>query len=416
MELARSGNDLSRQLSLRVPEPANLVGQLPPHSTVIQFAVSRYPLELGEVTRESSGGLRYSAFVLRCDEAALECRVAWVQIGPVQPIDDAIALWRSEIAGKQHGTTPDKPPAQFLREELWAKIEPHLAGSSMVIIVPDGDLPFLPWGALPGREPSTCLLEDYALATVPNVHQLFNALTEPQNTDGGTLLVGDVQFDTEPTAIKPPAAHLAQDRSASDNLPGRGPAMRIRPTWPALIGTARELEEIQKLQKNTVSQPHVLRGSTAGEDALRQKFPGNRYVHLATHGFFANESFRSMFVPDEQGVQLFGGMELVTATNAYVTTRNPLILSGIVLAGANLPPKTDELGLPTGEDGVLTAEEIVNLDLRGTELVVLSACETGLGKVAGGEGLMGLTRAFHLAVRAMLSPAYGKWTTTPPPR
>jgi CHAT domain-containing protein len=74
-----------------------------------------------------------------------------------------------------------------------------------------------------------------------------------------------------------------------------------------------------------------------------------------------------------------------------------LILSGVVLAGANLPPKTDSLGLPTGDDGIMTAEEVVGLNLRGTRLVVLSACETGLGRVSGGEGVMGLVRAFHLA-------------------
>jgi CHAT domain-containing protein len=125
--------------------------------------------------------------------------------------------------------------------------------------------------------------------------------------------------------------------------------------------------------------------------------PKSRFIHLATHGFFADEKFRSMFGHDVQGEQLFGGEDLVTARQAGVTARNPLILSGVVLAGANLPPRTDELGLPTGEDGILTAEEIVNLDLRGTDLVVLSACDTGLGRVAGGEGVMGLTRAFHLA-------------------
>jgi CHAT domain-containing protein len=109
----------------------------------------------------------------------------------------------------------------------------------------------------------------------------------------------------------------------------------------------------------------------------------SRHVHLATHGLFADEKFRSMFGHDVAVERLFGsGLELVSASRAAVTVRKTLILSGVLLAGANLPSRMDELGLPTGEDGILTAEEVVNLDLRNKELVVLSACDTGLGKVA----------------------------------
>ena len=77
--------------------------------------------------------------------------------------------------------------------------------------------------------------------------------------------------------------------------------------------------------------------------------------------------------------------------------RNPLVLSGLVLAGANMPRPLDSLGIPRGDDGILTAEAIAGMNLLGLELAVLSACETALGDVAGGEGVYGLQRAFHTA-------------------
>ena len=77
--------------------------------------------------------------------------------------------------------------------------------------------------------------------------------------------------------------------------------------------------------------------------------------------------------------------------------RNPLVLSGIVLAGANLAREKDAWGIPRGDGGILTAEAIAALPLERLELAVLSACDTGLGDVAGGEGVFGLQRAFHLA-------------------
>ena len=77
--------------------------------------------------------------------------------------------------------------------------------------------------------------------------------------------------------------------------------------------------------------------------------------------------------------------------------RNPLVLSGLVLAGANRPRSKDAYGIPQGDGGILTAEAIAALPLEKLDLAVLSACNTFRGDVAGGEGVMGLTRAFHLA-------------------
>jgi CHAT domain-containing protein len=93
----------------------------------------------------------------------------------------------------------------------------------------------------------------------------------------------------------------------------------------------------------------------------------------------------------EQSSMSFGG------ERRTVAGRKPLVLSGLVLAGANRPQVKDSYGVPRGDGGILTAEAIAGLPLDKLELAVLSACETGLGEVAGGEGVFGLQRAFHTA-------------------
>ena len=424
-ELARVSSQFRATREIAAAKPTELVRLLAKDAAVVEFigvkVWSPPPGGRGKLVAEK----HYDAFVLRPSADHEADNVAWVPLGAATPINGAIAQWRAEITGRPHPNPLPKgegtkklplPPAgegrgegalqpdRFLREKVWDKIEPHLAGCSTVIIIPDGDLCFLPWPALPGRKPGTCLIEDYAIATAPSGHQLYAMLTEPPAADGNLLLAGGVAYDRVPVGTAVPASLTAAKEAAGKAGPTdllvaertRSPAMKTKATWVALPGTEKEIDEIRSLWA-AKSAPLTLRGAAASEKVLREQLPGSRYVHLATHGFFADPAFRSMFGHDIQGEQLFGGPELVTAKRAGVTARNPLILSGIVLAGANLPPKTDSLGLPTGEDGILTAEEIVNLDLRGTELVVLSACDTGLGSVAGGEGVMGLTRAFHLA-------------------
>jgi CHAT domain-containing protein len=117
----------------------------------------------------------------------------------------------------------------------------------------------------------------------------------------------------------------------------------------------------------------VLVGANASESALK-KVSAPSIVHIATHGYFLEQPDQNEDDddPDDQ------------------LTENPLVLSGLALAGANNRGKG-------GDDGILTALEASGLDLWGTKLVVLSACDTGLGKVRNGEGVYGLRRSFALA-------------------
>ena len=134
-----------------------------------------------------------------------------------------------------------------------------------------------------------------------------------------------------------------------------------------------------------------LTGRGAGEQRVREEIRGKRFVHLATHGFFATGEARSALAGDGRGV------EPRCVDGLRTTGFNPMVLSGVVLAGANASARSGSC-----DDGMLTAEEVVGLDLRGTELVTLSACETGLGEVKNGEGVMGLRRAFTMAGAASL--------------
>src|SRR5262249_20192983 len=151
--------------------------------------------------------------------------------------------------------------------------------------------------------------------------------------------------------------------------------------WPDLPGTVRELDQVLDLAGPESQRPRLVRRQAqASTGQLLVDLPKARWAHLATHGFFADARFRSGLQVNEDVVQRGRGGERIGAA-----ARNPLVLSGLVLAGANLPMPRDEHGVPQGDGGILTAEAIAGLPLHNLELAVLSACETGLGEVAGGE-------------------------------
>jgi CHAT domain-containing protein len=138
----------------------------------------------------------------------------------------------------------------------------------------------------------------------------------------------------------------------------------------------------------------LLSGAGAQETRFKQLAPGKRALHLATHGFFLGAGCDADAAHSRGigGMAPAGSLGKPAAASASVTA-SPLRLSGLALAGAN--HRADVA--PGADDGVLTSEEIAALDLSSVREVVLSACDTGEGDVAAGEGVLGLQRAFRLA-------------------
>ncbi|MET0165365.1 MAG: CHAT domain-containing protein, partial [Vicinamibacterales bacterium] len=134
----------------------------------------------------------------------------------------------------------------------------------------------------------------------------------------------------------------------------------------------------------------TLSGDEATEAAVKRALPGHAIVHVATHAYVLGDGCETI----PEGVRSVGGLaRMDSAALASFTQESPLLRSGLALTGAN---QRNAAG-PEADDGILTAEEIAALRLPGTDLVVLSACDTGLGEIRAGEGVFGLRRAFQIA-------------------
>jgi CHAT domain-containing protein/tetratricopeptide (TPR) repeat protein len=324
----------------------------------------------------------YAAFVVTRDA------IRWVELGPADKINTAIRLWREAIT-----TVPYREPAADLpravSEHVWEPIRKVLPTSVKVVYLsPDAALTGIPWCALPGDKPGTVLLEEVAVAVVPHGPALLEALKPPdpsRRRTTGLLAVGGVSYGEEPEPLPDgwDAGAISPTRFQSRGELPTDPKKEL--VWTDLAGTKDEAEQVRKRAAEGGLEVRLVSGRTASSERVLSELARFKYAHLATHGFFADGRFRSAFRLDpELFVFERGGRERVG-----VGATNPMIMSGLVFAGANRPN--------TPGRGVLTGECLLDRDLSGLELVVLSACETGLGDVADGQGVFGLQRAFHLA-------------------
>ncbi|MCE9608566.1 MAG: CHAT domain-containing protein [Planctomycetia bacterium] len=362
----------------------DLLAALPPDTVLVDFLEFTRSTPPREKDKPPTYERQWVAFTVRHAEHP-DGQVTMHALGPAEPIASAIDAWRKAFgmdpAGMQAGNR--------LRTVIWEPLLKSIAGAKTILVSTDGALGRLPLGALPGREPGKYLLEEHRLAMLP-VPQLLPTLVNAagkRKLSQELLLLGDVDYDAASGPGAAPAKKKQPRRPGENRAPADG---RL---FDPLANTAGEIAAIQTLYaglfETKVDDPRTLVRQEAGEGRFRALAPRYRHLHLATHGFFAGAEHASI----AQAADTRTGRDraMLGSRETPLVGNNPGILSGLALAGANREPTSD------GDDGILTAQEIGVLDLSGVDTVVLSACDTGLGETAGGEGLLGVQRAFQIA-------------------
>lgn len=255
--------------------------------------------------------------------------------------------------------------------DFWAKLSPLLAGVNTLYYSPDGIFHKINLGTL--RTPDGhYLIENMTLAPVTTLRHLTERNSGVFPASGTIVLAGNPDYQTPGPKSSPAPSDVPE--TYRELLEDGDPLLHSLPRLP---GSEREVKRIAAKAQQAHWTSTIFTGEQATETAIKQ-VSHPTILHLATHGYFMKDERRSQ--------------EVAQLTN-YVQ-RNPALRSMLFFSGAGLALQ----GQPTeGDDGILTAFEAAVLPLDNSELVVLSACNTGLGKVQNGEGVIGLQRAFRMA-------------------
>jgi CHAT domain-containing protein/Tfp pilus assembly protein PilF len=326
--------------------------QLPKDAVLISY-VTYYRLHFDNPKNDVNPIFSYMAFVMHPDTGQIHI----YDLGDSKSIDEFVSNARTAADAEAHsggiGSTRNerayRDAALKLRQRVWDPLESELTKAKLVLVVPDGMLNLVPFSSLPDG--------DGYLVERP---QVVHVLTSERD-----LVPSDVTEKKQGLlAIGSPAFELAVNNAAPSPLRGEQPSCDAfsKTEFAPLPGAKAEVAEIgsEWHEWNGAEGSHLI----TGEDATLGRFisdsPHNRVLHVATHAFVLDKSCG-------------GG--------------NPLLHSGLVFAGAN----------KNHEGSILTAQQIASLDLSGVDWAVLSACNTGVGELHDGEGVLGLERAFRVA-------------------
>jgi tetratricopeptide (TPR) repeat protein/CHAT domain-containing protein len=409
-ELARQIPEMNLDEQLRTADARKVACKLPGGVALVEFVrFNVFNFRAVPARGEPPWGpARYLAFVIlapevehreKIDSGEEEPIVQMIPLGEAELIDQRVDKFRRIIGchpsrrargpmSPVHDPKPSVsacalPDGTDLRKAVFDPLKAALAGRTRLLLAPDGELTCLPFEVLPAGEDGSRLIDHYQISYVAAGRDVlrFRAETEAKGTQ--PLVAADPDFDLAAEQPPTPVSTIPPVAAAGAGIP----------TWRysrdldrgvlcgPLPGTRAEGERIADLLK---VRPWL--GGAVVKARLRQ-VRSPRILHLATHGqFLPNQQVN----PNETADLLRLGFH---DRLQGVCLESPLLRSWLVLAGYNTW-RTGRNPPPEAENGILTAEDVTGLDLLATELVVLSACETGLGQVHVGEGVFGLRRAF----------------------
>jgi CHAT domain-containing protein/tetratricopeptide (TPR) repeat protein len=418
------GNDVPAAKSLAFPVgPLTLVRRISPVRLKSRQGPRRHAKPTGRLATPTADASRwypprYLAFITAAGEPDL---VQMVDLGAAKVIDGLIADFRESIgesflsAGDRDMAKAQTAPevshgtdaGRALRAAVFDPLLIGLGGCKRILLAPDGDLNSMPFEVLPSDD-GRRLIDDYRFSYLSAGRDILRVGVKSAGRHSPALVVADPDFDlagdiqrrgrfwSRLLGLARPSRIAVGRRDARFQRADVPDGRRSRDVGRAglrftrLPGTRLEGERIAGLLGVA---PWL--GSLALEGRLKSRCRSPWIMHLATHGFYLKD----------QGDYLDGWRDDVGVPSGLViklnqlsgrSPENPLLRSGLALAGANAWLRRG-VSPVEAEDGLLTAEDVTGLDLLHTELVVLSACETGLGQVHVGEGVFGLRRAFVLA-------------------
>ena len=372
-------NDEFRAQSVAVTLEA-VQAAIPANAALIEFVSYRHFNAKTTKDDEAYSQPHYIAYILSHNG-----QIQWKELGEAKPIDQAIAALRKALRNPNRSDV--KQLARSVDKKIFQPVRSLLGESRQLLISPDGPLNLIPFAALVDEQ-GRYLVERYSISYLTSGRDLLH-LQVARESKNPPLVFANPDFG-EPKVVKAARPTIPNNATREGQPKGKPVAESARSAFNKfsflpLPYTAGEGEALRALLPDAT----LLMKRQATKAALLQ-IRSPLILHIATHGFFLEDL--KLPLPNGRGYQAFDNDPerlLKQIERDVIHVESPLLRSGLALAGANEHKEED--------NGILTAMEVTGLNLWGTKLVVLSACDTGVGEVRNGDGVHGLRRALVLA-------------------